>query len=171
MLQETRGSEARAMNRTSLERTSDRELVVARTFNGRARIVFDALTRPELLKRWWAPCSLGVKLLSCEADLRVGGAYRYVFGRDPSTAVAFSGVYQELVPHSRIVYTQIFEPVRDAGEAVVTVTLEERDGKTHMVQHALYPSKAALDGAIASGMEHGAREAMDQLDALVASMA
>lgn len=170
MLQETRGSDARPMNRTTLERTSDRELVIARAFNGRARIVFDALTRPDLLKRWWAPCSLGVKLLSCEADLRVGGAYRYVFGKDPSMPMAFSGVYKELVPHSRIVYTQIFEPMRAAGEALVTVSLEERDGETHMVQHALYPSKAALDGAIASGMEHGARETMEQLDALVATL-
>lgn len=169
MLQETRGSEARPMNRTTVERASDRELVVTRAFAARARIVFEAMTQPELVKRWWAPRSLGVTLFSCEADVRVGGKYRYVFGRDPAQPMAFSGIYQELVPHSRIVFTQLFEPMASAGEAVVTVTLEERDRKTHMVQRQLFPSKQALDGAVASGMEKGMRETYEQLEALVAS--
>ncbi len=172
MLQETSGSEARVMkNPTTVERTSDRELVVTRAFNARASIVFDAMTNPELLKRWWAPRSLGVTLYSCEAEVRVGGKYRFVFGKDPAQSMAFSGVYKELVPHSRIVFTQLFEPMASAGEAVVTVTLEERDGKTHMVQRQLFPSKQAADGAVASGMEKGMRETYDQLDTLVASMA
>jgi uncharacterized protein YndB with AHSA1/START domain len=158
------------MNRTTVERVSDRELVVTRTFNGRASLVFDAMTKPELVKRWWAPRSLGVTLFECEADVRVGGSYRYVFGRDPAKPMAFSGIYKELVPHTRIVWTQIFEQMRSAGEAVSTITLEERDGKTHMVQSHLYPSKEALDGAIGAGMEHGMRVTYDQLDSLVASM-
>jgi uncharacterized protein YndB with AHSA1/START domain len=169
MLQETRKSEPRAVNSTTVERTSDRELVIQRAFNGRARTVFDALTKPELLERWWAPRSLGVTLFECESDARVGGAYRFVFGHDAANAVAFSGTYKEVTPHSRLVFTQIFEPMRSAGEGVITITLEEREGQTHMVQHGLYPSKEALDGAIGSGMERGLRNSLDQLDELVAS--
>lgn len=159
------------MNRTTVERSSDRELVVTRSFNGRPSVVFEAMTNPELLKRWWAPRALGVTLFSCEADVRVGGKYRFVFGKDAAQSMAFSGVYKELVPYSLIVFTQVFEPMASAGEAVITVTLEERDGKTHMVQRQLFPSKLALDGAVASGMEKGMRETYDQLDSLVASMA
>jgi uncharacterized protein YndB with AHSA1/START domain len=158
-----------AKDPTTVERASDRELVVARTFNAPARIVFDAWTQPELLKRWWAPKSRGVTLFHCEADVRVGGAYRYVFGRDAANAMAFSGVYKEVVPHSRVVMTQIFEPMRSVGEAIVTATFEEKDGKTRLVLHQLFPSKEALDGAVASGMEHGMRESYDQLEAVVAA--
>jgi uncharacterized protein YndB with AHSA1/START domain len=170
MLQEIRGSEGRAMNPTTVERASDRELVVTRTFDGRARIVFEAMTKPELVKRWWAPRSLGVTLFECDADVRVGGSYRYVFGKDPAKPMAFSGVYKELVPHTRIVCAEVFEPMRSAGEAIVTISLEERDGKTHVVERLLYPSKEVLDGTIQSGMERGMRESFDQLDALVASL-
>ncbi len=132
--------------------------------------MFDAWTRPELLARWWAPCSRGVKLLSCEADIRVGGKYRYVFGRDASQAVAFSGVYKEVVVPSRLVTTQVFEPMAAAGEAIVTATFEEKGGKTTLVLHQLFPSKQALDGAVASGMEHGMRETFEQLEELVATL-
>ena len=167
----TRGSEmAATANRTTVERTSDRELVVTRRFNAPARIVFDAWTRPELLKRWWAPCSRGVKLLSCEADVRVGGKYRYVFGRDASSPMAFSGVYREVVVPTRLVTTQLFEPMPAAGEAIVTATFEEKDGKTTLVLHQLFPSREALDGAVASGMEHGMRETFEQLEALVTTL-
>jgi uncharacterized protein YndB with AHSA1/START domain len=159
-----------AKNRTTVERTSDREMVVTRTFNAPARILFDACTRPELLKRWWAPRSLGVTLFSCEADVRVGGSYRYVFGRDPNHPMAFSGVYREIVPSSRVVTTQIFEPMRSAGEAIVTATFEEKDGRTRLVLHQLYPSKESLDGAIGSGMERGMRESHDQLEDLVVTL-
>jgi uncharacterized protein YndB with AHSA1/START domain len=133
--------------------------------------LFDAMTKPELLRRWWAPRSLGVELFECTGDVRVGGAYRYVFGRRGEPAMAFSGVYRELVPGERLVYTQIFEQMRDAGEAVVTATFEAHDGATQLTQRELYPSKQALDGAIASGMEHGMRESFDQLDALVSDLA
>src|SRR5205809_3032039 len=92
-------------NPTTTERTSERELVVTRTFNGPARIVFEAWTRPELLRRWWAPKSFGVSILSCELDARVGGTYRLVFGRADSTPMAFFGKYLEVTPHSRLVWT------------------------------------------------------------------
>jgi uncharacterized protein YndB with AHSA1/START domain len=154
-------------NHTTVERRSDRELVVKRTFNGPARIVFDAWTKPELLKRWWAPRSLGVTLFSCEADVRVGGTYRYVFGHDPKQPMAFSGSYTEVSAPSRLVWTQVFEQMRSAGEAIVTATFDERGGKTELVLHQLYASKEALDGAIASGMERGMRETYEQLEELV----
>lgn len=157
------------MNRTSMERTSDREIVIARTFRAPADIVFDAWTRPEYVRRWWAPQSRGVTLVQCDADVRPGGAYRYVLARGKSERLAFSGKYLEIARPTRLVYTQIFEPFPD-GEAVVTVSFEERDGSTTLVAHELYPSKEALDGALASGMEDGTRETMDQLDALVASL-
>jgi len=157
-------------NRTTVERRGDRELVMTRTFNGPARIVFDAWTKPELLRRWWAPCSLGVKLFSCEAEVRVGGSYRYVFGREGEQQHAFSGTYTEVVPHSRLVSTQVYEQIREAGAAIVTATFEEHAGTTRLTVHSLYPSKQVLDGAVASGMEHGMRETMEQLEALIPSL-
>src|SRR5262249_18292064 len=92
-------------NRTTVERKSERELVVTRTFNGPARIVFAAWTKPELLKLWWVPKSMNMSLLSCEADVRVGGRYRFVFSQDASEPVAFHGRYLEVTPHSRLVWT------------------------------------------------------------------
>jgi uncharacterized protein YndB with AHSA1/START domain len=156
------------MNRTTVERRSDRELVVTRSFDAPARILFEAWTKPELLKRWWAPKSRAT-LFSCEMDLRVGGTYRYVFGKSPEQTMAFSGTFTEVTPPSRLVHTQVFEPMRAAGEAIVTITFEERGGKTEVVLHQRFPSKEALDGAVASGMEDGMRETLDQLDALVAA--
>jgi uncharacterized protein YndB with AHSA1/START domain len=164
------GSEARSTNRTTAERRSDRELVVTRRFNAPARILFDAWTKPELLKRWWAPKSLGVSLFSCEADVRVGGSYRFAFGRDPKEPMVFSGTYTEVTPPSRLVCTQLFEQMRAAGEAIVTATFDERDGKTELVVHQLFPSREALEGAIASGMEKGMRETFDQLEELVGAL-
>ncbi len=92
-------------NRTTVERKSERELVVTRTFNGPARIVFEAWTKPELFKRWWVPKSMGMSLLSCEMDVRVGGKYRLVFGHGASKPMAFFGTYLEVTPHSRLVWT------------------------------------------------------------------
>jgi len=152
-------------NRTTVERKSERELVVTRTFNGPARIVFEAWTKPELLKRWWAPKSTGVSLLSCEADVRVGGSYRFEFGRQGSEPMAFFGRYIEVTPHSRLVWTN---EESDEG-AITTVTFEEKSGKTLLVMHELYPSKEALDGAIA-GMEGGMPETFAQLDELLVSL-
>jgi uncharacterized protein YndB with AHSA1/START domain len=152
-------------NRTTVERKSERELVVTRTFNGPARIVFEAWTKPELLKRWWTPKSTGVSLLSLEADVRVGGRYRFEFGHDASKAMAFFGRYIEVTPHSRLVWTN---DESDDG-AVTTVIFEERGGKTLLVMHELYPSKEALDRAIA-GMEGGMPETFEQLDELLVTL-
>jgi uncharacterized protein YndB with AHSA1/START domain len=149
-------------NRTTVERTSDRELVVTRTFNAPAHIVFEAWTKPALLKRWWAPQSTGVSLLSCEADVRVGGKYRFEFGHEGSKPMAFFGRYIEVIPPSRLVWTN---EESDDG-AVTTVTFEEKDGKTLLVMRELYPSKDALDRAVA-GMEDGMPETFAQLDELL----
>jgi len=153
-------------NRTTVERKSERELVVTRTFNGPARIVFEAWTKPDLLKRWWAPKSSGVTLLSCEADVRVGGGYRFEFGHEASEKpMVFFGKYLEVTPHSRLVWTN--DESDDA--AVTTVTFEETGGRTLLVMHELHPSKEALDGAIA-GMEGGMPETFAQLDELLVTL-
>jgi uncharacterized protein YndB with AHSA1/START domain len=159
------GEPAPMKNRTTVERKSERELVVTRTFNGPARIVFEAWTRPELLKRWWAPKSTGVSLLSFEADVRVGGGYRFEFGHEASKPMAFFGRYLEVTPHSRLVWTN---DESDDG-AVTTVTFEEKGGKTLLVMHELYPSKQALDAAIA-GMEGAMPETFAQLDELLVTL-
>jgi uncharacterized protein YndB with AHSA1/START domain len=151
-------------NGTTVERKSERELVVTRTFNGPARVVFEAWTQPELLKRWWAPKSTGLFLLSCEADVRVGGRYRFEFGRDASKPMAFFGRYIEVTPNSRLVWTN---EEGDDG-AVTTVTFEEKGGETLLVMHELYPSKEARDDALA-GMEGGMPETFEQLDELLAT--
>ena len=152
-------------NPTTVERKSERELLVTRTFNAPARIVFEAWTTPELLKRWWVPKSAGVTLLSCEADVRVGGRYRFEIGREASKPMVFFGRYIEVTPRSRLVWTN---EESDDG-AVTTVTFEEKDGRTLLVIHELYPSKEALDRSIA-GMEGGMPEAFGQLDALLVTL-
>jgi uncharacterized protein YndB with AHSA1/START domain len=152
-------------NRTAVERKSERELAVTRTFNGPARIVFEAWTKPELFKRWWVPKSMGMSLLSCEMDVRAGGTYRLVFGHDPEP-MAFFGRYIEVTPYSRLVWTN--EESQDG--AVTTVTFEEKDGKTLAVMHDLYPSKEALDAAIASGSTGGMPETFEQLDELLVTL-
>jgi len=154
---------------TSMDLEGDREIVIARTFDAPARVVFDAWTKPELVRRWWAPKSHRVSMAVCEADVSVGGAYRYVLGRD-AEALAFSGTYREVTPHSRLVYSQIFEPMRAAGEVMETITFEEAAGKTRLVSRSVYPSKAVRDAVLASGMEGGMRETMEQLAALVVDL-
>lgn len=154
-----------AKNNTSVERRSDRELVVTRVFNGPARLVFDAWTKPELLQRWWAPKSCGISFVSCEADVRTGGTYRFVFSHPSAPQpMAFFGRYLEVAPPTRIVWTN------DEGEEpgpVTTVTFEEKAGQTLVVLHDLYPSKQALDDAIASGSTSGFGEQFEQLDQML----
>jgi uncharacterized protein YndB with AHSA1/START domain len=154
-------------NRTTVERKSERELVVTRTINGSARTVFEAWTKPELLKRWWVPKSFGVSLLSCEADVRVGGQYRFVFGRGDSKPMEFFGRYLEVTPHSRLVWTN---EEGEEGGAVTTVTFEEKAGKTLLVMHDLYPTKEALDAALTSGEKSGMGETFEQLDELLVTL-
>jgi uncharacterized protein YndB with AHSA1/START domain len=156
-------------NRTTVERRSDREMVVTRTFNAPARIVFEAWTKPELFKRWWVPKSIGLSLLSCELDVRTGGKYRLVFAtNDASKHMEFFGRYIEVTPPSRIVWTNEEE---DEAGPVTTVTFEERGSQTLLVVHDLYPSKEALDGALASGSNTDAMpETFDQLDELLVTL-
>jgi len=159
-----RESEATPMkNRTTVERKSDRELVVTRTFNAPARIVFEAWTKPELFKQWWVPKSMGMSLLSCEMDVRVGGKYRLEFEPD---AMAFFGTYLEVTPHSRLVWTN-----EEGGEGgpVTTVTFEEKGGKTLLVMHELYPSKETLDAA-GTGAADAMSETFEQLDELLGTL-
>jgi uncharacterized protein YndB with AHSA1/START domain len=154
-------------SRTTVERTSDRELVTTRSFDGPARIVFEAWTRPELIMRWWAPTSFGMTFLSCETDARTGGSYRFVFGHPASEQpMAFFGRYIEVTPPSRLVWTN------DEGEdgAVTTVTFEEDDGRTRVVVHDLYPSKEALDSALASGSTGAWPEQFEALDDLLTAL-
>src|SRR5271168_4911220 len=152
-------------NRTTVERKSERELVVTRTFNGPARLVFEAWTKPELLKRWWIPKSTGMSLVFCETDVRVGGRYRFEVGHGDSKPAGFFGKYIEVIPNSRLVWTN---EESDQG-AVTTVTFEEKAGKTLLVLHELYPSKEALDVAIA-GMEGGMPDSFAQLDELLVTL-
>jgi len=152
---------------TTVERKSERELVITRTVNGPARLVFEAWTKPELFKRWWVPKSFGLSLLSCEMDVRTGGSYRLVFRHGASEPMAFHGRYVEVTPHSRLVWTN---DEGDDGGAVSTVTFEERGEKTLLVMHELYPSKEALDGALASGEKSGVRETFEQLDELLVTL-
>ena len=150
---------------TTVERASDCELMVTRTVDGPARLVFEAWAKPELFQRWWVPKSFGVTLISYEADVRTGGAYRAVMGH-PSSAqpMTFFGRYIEVTPDSRIVWTN-----DEGGEngAVTTVTFEEKDGATRIVVHELYASKQALDDALASGSTSGWGEQFEQLNDLV----
>ena len=154
-------------NVTTVDRKSERELVVTRTVNGPARIVFEAWTKPELFKQWWVPKSFGMSLLSFDADVRAGGKYRLVFRHGDSAPMAFFGRYLEVTPHSRLVWTN---EEGDGGEVVTTVTFEERGGRTLLVVHDLYPSKEALDAAIASGSTSGMPEQLDQLDELLVTL-
>ncbi|HEY0527814.1 MAG TPA: SRPBCC domain-containing protein [Gemmatimonadaceae bacterium] len=150
-------------NRTTVERKSDREVVVTRTLNGPARMVFEAFTRAELFRRWWVPKSMGMTLLSCEVDARVGGKYRLVFDSSPEP-VAFFGSYVEVKPFSRLAWTN--EEGGDGG-SVTTVTFEEKGGKTLVVLRETYPSKEALDAA-GTGAADAMIETFDQLDELLA---
>ena len=153
------------MNDTKVERKSDREVVVTRTFDAAPHVVFKAWTQAEIFKRWWVPKSVGMSLLSCEMDVRTGGSYRLEFSHpDFPKPMVFFGKYLEVVPDSRIVWTN----EESAEASVTTVTFEEKAGKTFVVFHERHPSKAALDEAI------GATEAMPeqfrQLDALLPTL-
>ena len=155
------------MNRTTVERKSDREVVVTRTFDAPARLVFEAWTKPELFKQWWVPRSMGMTLRSCELDVRTGGKYRLEFGDDPANPMAFFGKYLDVVPNRRIVWTN---EESGADGSVTTVTFEEKNGKTTLVMSELYPTKEALDAA-GTGAQEAMNETFGQLDELLASLA
>jgi len=159
------GSESStAKSRTNVERKSERELVVTRTINGPARLVYEAWSKAELFAKWWVPKSFNIPLVSCELDVRVAGTYRLVFNVPGSEPMAFFGRYLEVVPNSRIVWTN--DESKDGP--VSTVTFEEKGGKTLVVLHELFPSKEALEGELGSGAKGGMDETFNQLEELLA---
>ena len=151
-------------NRTTAERRSDREIVVTRTFDAPARLVFEAWTRPELFRQWWVPKSSGLKLLSLAQDVRVGGGYRLVFDLGDSKTLAFFGKYLEVTPPSRLVWTN---EESDDG-AVTTVTFEEQDGRTLLTLTEAYPTKESFDRNV--GSTDGLPEQFGQLDELLLTL-
>lgn len=159
-----RNDPGRAPYATTAERKSDREMTVRRTFDAPARLVFEAWTRPELFRRWWVPRSMGMKLLSCEMDVRVGGGYRLVFAHGDGE-FAFFGKYLEVTPYSRLSWTN-----EEGGEngPITTVTFDERDGRTHLALSELHASKQSLDDNL--GFAEGLRETFGQLDELLAEL-
>ena len=150
--------------RTTVRRVSEREMAVTRSFDAPARIVFEAWTNPELFARWWVPKSIGVVLRSCQMDVRTGGSYRLEFGNDAENTFAFFGKYLEVVPPTRIVWSN------EEGEnvAISTVTFVEEGGKTLLTFTEVHPTKQALDESL-GGME-GTPEQFEQLDALLATL-
>ena len=159
------GSESTAtQDATRVERTSDRELVVTRTIDGPPPSVFEAWTDADLFRQWWVPKSLGMTLLSCEIDARVGGGYRLTFDNGAAEPMAFFGRYLEVTPPSRLVWTN---EEGNGGHVVTTATFEEDHGRTRLIVHDLYPSKEALDEAVASGATSWNPETFDQLDELL----
>ena len=166
---------SRAANSDTFKVTTpaDHEIVITRLFDAPRRLVFDAMTRPEHVRRWWGLLDERYSVPVCEIDLRPGGAWRFV-GRGPMGEVVFYGVYREITPPERMVYTEIFEPAAVGGSEatanVITVTFEERNAKTEVVSRTLCQSQKIRDTILESGMEHGMRETMDQLDRLVAEL-
>lgn len=167
MMTQAHGREAPSAG-TTLTLEGDRALLITRSFRAPARLVFDAWTRPELVRRWWAPRSHGVEFAVCEADVRVGGAYRYGL-RHRGGEIAFYGVYREIEAPTRLVYTSIFDAYPDQA-VVVTVTFHEREGWTEVASREVYPSADAREAALSSGMESGMRETMDQLESLLGEL-
>jgi uncharacterized protein YndB with AHSA1/START domain len=153
-------------NATKLERKSDRELVITRTISGPARLVFDAWTKPELLKRWWVPRSASMSLLSCEVDARTGGTYRFVFDLGNAKTMAFFGKYIEVAPPSRLVWTN----EEEADGAVTTATFTEQGDQTVVTLSELYPTKEALENAMTSGAPGAMPETFEQLEELIVSL-
>jgi uncharacterized protein YndB with AHSA1/START domain len=147
----------------------EREIVLTRVFDAPRELVFDALTTPELLKRWFGPH--GWTLVECEVDLRVGGAWRFFSHGPDGRTMGMHGVYREIVRPGRIVNTEIFDDFAQHGEAIVTTTLVERDGRTTLTAVVTSPSREVRDGVIRSGMEHGAAQTYDRLAEMLGSLA
>jgi uncharacterized protein YndB with AHSA1/START domain len=145
----------------------DREIVMTRVFDAPRHLVFDALTRPELLKRWMSGPP-GWSMVVCEIDLKVGGAYRYVWRGPEGAEMGMGGVHREIVPPERIVCTQLFDEDWTGGEAVGTLVLTERDGKTTLTNTVLYSSREARDAVLKTPMEQGVAAGYDRLAELLA---
>jgi uncharacterized protein YndB with AHSA1/START domain len=150
---------------------TDRDIVLTRVFDAPRRLVFDACTRPELLRRWFGP--RGYQLTECDVDLRIGGAWRFVVRAPDGSEMVLRGVYREIVTPERLVHTESNEDcyAEDGAEALVTKTLEEHDRRTTLTSVIRYPSREVRDAVIASGMEHGVAEGLDRLAELLAETA
>jgi uncharacterized protein YndB with AHSA1/START domain len=146
----------------------DREIVMTRAFHAPRRLVFDALTKPELVKRWLIGPP-GWSMPVCEIDLQVGGSYRYVWRHTDGKEMGVRGVYRDIVPQERVICTERFDEAWYPGEALLTTTLVEQDGKTTLTSTVLYVSKEARDGVLKSGMENGVAASYDRLAELVSS--
>lgn len=142
---------------------SDREICLTRLFDAPRQLVFDAMHTPEHIKRWWGCLNEGYSVPVCEVDLRPGGAWRFVNRTPNGKLVAFYGVYRELAPPDRVVYTEIFEDYPDT-ESVVTSVLTDEHGKTRLTLTALYPSREVRDMVLKTGMERGAAISYDRLE-------
>ncbi|MGA9658250.1 MAG: SRPBCC domain-containing protein [Asticcacaulis sp.] len=160
------------LNPTTLELEGDCDIVIRRRFAAPARIVFDAYSRPDLVMKWWAPKALGVEMISVEANVKVGGRFRYVIKAPNQNEAVFSGDYTEVEPHTRLSYTQLYEPMAHvAGPAIVVVNFSETDGHTDVIFRETYPSQFVRDAVIGSGMEAGMRNTFDLLEELVIELA
>lgn len=147
---------------------SDREIRLTRLFNAPRHLVFEAMTKPEHVRRWWGNLGEGYSVPVCDIDLRPGGAWRFV-NRHPKGEVAFSGKYMEIVPPSRLVFTEVMEPYPEPG-SVVTTEYTEENGQTRLTATCLYPSREIRDMVVGSGMERGAGLSYDRLDDLVTEL-
>lgn len=152
---------------TTITPLSDQEAIITRTFNAPRQLVFDAWTKPEHMPHWWGPRRLTMTV--CEIDLRPGGAYRFVLRDTDGDEYGFSGVYQEVVPPERLIYSWGFEGMPGA-EAHITATFEEHDGKTTLTSRERYPSAEALEQHLRNGMEEGMNETFERLDEFLATM-
>lgn len=162
------GMTTKGVDSANVELVSDREILISREFNAPRRLVFEALTKPEHVKRWY-----GLKVLAlhvCEIDLRPGGTWRYVLRAPDGSEYGFTGVYREIVKPERIVYTENYEARMPGHEALVTTTLEETNGRTKLKTAISYPSKADRDAHIASGMEGGMRESFERMADLLLTL-
>lgn len=144
---------------------SDCEIVLTRVFDAPRSLVFDAFSKPELLKRWFGPH--GWSLVACEVDFRVGGGFRFIMRDTDGKEMGMRGTYKEIAPPERSVHIESFDEF--PGEAQVTAVFVEKDGKTTLTATVLYPSKEVRDAVIQSGMEHGAAESYDKLAAMLLS--
>ncbi|HMI96384.1 MAG TPA: SRPBCC family protein [Micropepsaceae bacterium] len=145
---------------------TDREIMITRSFDAPRRLVFDAWTKPELIKRWLVGPE-GWTMPVCEIDLRVGGAYRFVWRKTDGAEMGMRGVYREIVAPERIVGTELFDMDWTGGETVSTIVLAEQGGKTTLTQTVLYSSKEARDGALRSNMTEGMESSYARLDAVL----
>ena len=149
---------------------SDREIELTRLFNAPRALVYDAMTRPEHIREWWGRLGDGYSVPVCEVDLRVGGKWRFVNRTPKGDEVEFYGVYQEIAPPDRLVFTEIFAPFPDSGSVITTTYTEER-GKTRLRARCLYPSKEVRDMVLQSGMEGGAAKSYDRLEEVAGGLA